>query len=140
MNRKAMLGLLCFSVVAMQLFAADGVPASPEASGGSGASGSTNNVNAPAISGKDIDAMRKQIAEQEKEIEKLQKAVSAQREMLETTMRAVSTGGVSTSAAPMLVNASGSGVLQPVAPANRVTQDAASAENTAPLSLKIGDS
>src|SRR5271165_5620173 len=139
MNRKAMLGLLCFSVVAMQLFAADGVPASPEASGGSGASGSTNNVNAPAISGKDIDAMRKQIAEQEKEIEKLQKAVSAQRELLETTMRAVSSGAVSnTAGAPMLVNASGSGVLQPVAPANRVTQDAASADNPAPLSLKIG--
>ena len=97
-------------------------------------------INATAISGKDIDALRKQIAEQEKEIEKLQKAVSAQREMLETTMRAVSSGGVSTTAgAPMLVNASGSGVLQPVAPAARVTQDAASADVPAPLSLKIGN-
>ncbi len=139
MNRKAILGLLCFSVVAVQLFAADGVPASPEASGSSASSG-TNNTNAPAISGKDIDSLRKQIAEQEKEIEKLQKAVSAQRELLETTMRAVSTGTVSsTTAAPMLVNASGSGVLQPVAPATRVTQDAASGDNPAPLSLKIGD-
>ena len=110
MNRKAILGLLCFSVVAAQLFAADGAPASPEASGSSVSSG-TNNTNAPAISSKDIDSLRKQIAEQEKEIEKLQKAVSAQREMLETTIRAVSAGGVSTSAgAPMLVNASGSGV------------------------------
>jgi hypothetical protein len=139
MNRKAILGLLCFSVVAVQLFASDGTPASPEASGSSASSGTTNN-NAPAISGKDIDALRKQIAEQEKEIEKLQKAVSAQRELLETTMRAVSAGGVSTTAgAPMLVNASGSGVLQPVAPANRVTQDAASADVPAPLSLKIGN-
>src|SRR5208283_1929207 len=103
MNRTAQLGLLCFFVVAGQLVAADGVPSSPEATEGSGASSGTNNNNAPAISSKDIDAMRKQIAEQEKEIEKLQKAVSAQREMLETTMRAVSTGGVSTPAgAPML--------------------------------------
>ncbi len=139
MNRKAILGLLCFSVVAVQLFAADGAPASPEAAGSSASSGTTN-TNASAVSGKDIDTLRKQIAEQEKEIEKLQKAVSAQRELLETTMKAVSTGAVSNSAAaPMLVNASGSGVLQPVAPASRVTQDAASADVPAPLSLKIGN-
>jgi hypothetical protein len=139
MNRKAMLGLLCLSVAAVQLFAADGAPAGPEASG-SGASGGTGNTNTAVISSRDIDTLRKQIAEQEKEIEKLQKAVSAQREMLETTMRAVSSRGVSTTAgAPMLVNASGAGVLQPVMPSARAAQDAASGENPAPLSLKIGN-
>ena len=140
MNRKAILGLVCFSVVAVQVFAADGIPASPEASG-SAASGTTNS-SGPAISGKEIDELRRQIAEQEKQIEKLQKAVAAQRDLLETTVRAVSSGSsgsvVNTAGAPMLVNASGSGVLQPVAHPLAPHKTPRQVDIPAPLSLKIG--
>lgn len=140
MGRNAVVGLLCVSMAAMQLFAGDGARTAAE--GGKPSVSVSSDV--PTISVKEINELRERIAEQETQIERLQKAVSAQqkavsaqREMLETAVRTMaSRTAQNAAAAPMLVNASG--VVTP-APAAQAAQDAASIDVPAPLSLKIGN-
>jgi hypothetical protein len=114
--------------MAMQLMAAD-----PE-SGTTAATPSTTQSSAPAISAKQIQELRKKIAEQQKQIELLQKSVADQQTLLDNTMRAVAATPVTTptaAAAPVqLQRVSGTGLPGPQKGDDIVHS---------PLSFKIGD-
>jgi hypothetical protein len=136
MNRIGFASLLCLSVFALNLSAYDGAAATTtEGSAGAGtvaASGTTKTVSA-----KDIEELRKRIAEQEKQIEQLQQSLASQRDLLETTVRAVSATGIAAQPeTAQLVNTGG--VVPKIMPAVRAAQPSAPIE-TAPLSLKIGN-
>jgi hypothetical protein len=136
MNRIGFASLLCLSVFALNLSASDGAAATTtEGSAGAGtvaASGTTKTVSV-----KDIEELRKRIAEQEKQIEQLQQSLVSQRDLLETTVRAVSATGITAQPeTAQLVNTGG--VVPKIMPAARAAQPSAPIE-TAPLSLKIGN-
>ncbi len=135
MNRIGVASLLCLAVFAFNLSASDGATATTDGAANAGTaavSGTTKTVSA-----KDIDELRKRIAEQEEQIQKLQQSLSAQRELLETTVRAVSaTGTITASGDARLVNAGG--ITPMIAPAARAAQPS-SPIGESPLSLKIGN-
>jgi hypothetical protein len=142
MKKFRFVSLLCVSVLAAQLFAADGVDAPANANSGSTAKPAT-------ITAADIEQLRKRIADQEEQIKQLQKAVAAQHDLLDTTLRAVeaSTPATTPSGDARLVNIGGtavpgvapiSGVVAPGVAPTRAAQPVAADAN--PLQLKIGDS
>ncbi len=135
MNRIWCASLLCLSVFALNLSASDGAAATTDATANAGAAAASGTKK--TVSAKDIEELRKRIAEQEQQIEKLQESLSSQRDLLETTVRAISAAGTTApSGDARLVNAGG--VSPMIAPASRAAQPSAPIEE-APLSLKIGD-
>jgi hypothetical protein len=133
MYYQRVLSLLCVGGFAMQLLAG---PESAE---------STAAVpSAPASQGlsvKDIEELRRNIAEQQKQIESLQKSLTEQQSLLENTVKMVAAGAASTgtAAVPRLVLAGGPNA-QAVQP-SRVEPPASAGqkESVSPLSFKIGD-
>lgn len=135
MNRIGFASLLCLSVFALNLCASDGATtATTEGSANAGTAAASG--TAKTVTAKDIDELRKRIAEQEEQIKKLQESLTAQRDLLESTVRAVSTTAPAVqSGNAKLVNTGG---INPVImPATRAAQPSMPIEE-APLSLKIG--
>lgn len=133
MTLKGFLGLLCCSAMAMQLMAAD-----PE-------TGATAVSPTQAISVKQIEELRKKIAEQQKQIELLQKAVAEQQTMLDNTMRVVAAGASASAnvltTPPQLQTVGDMGSLPlTLSPASRSGRGQATSKLAeSPLSFKIGD-
>ncbi|MGA8593715.1 MAG: hypothetical protein WB676_03135 [Bryobacteraceae bacterium] len=131
------LKLFCCSAMALHLMAEN-----PEIGGNTGAS----TAPVQAISLKDIQELKKKIAEQQKEIERLQKSVAEQQTLLDNTMRVVAAGATENTNASLLTTPP---QLQPIGdtgnvplalgPAARSGQARALPTNVeSPLSFKIG--
>jgi len=134
MNLKRILSLLCVGGLAMQLAAAGPESAESAASVNSAPAGQP-------LSMKDIEELRRKIAEQQKQIDRLQKSVAEQQTLLENTVKIVAASAASTgtSVVPRLVTVGGPNA-QAVQP-SRVdpTANAGQKESVSPLSFKIGD-
>jgi uncharacterized coiled-coil protein SlyX len=136
MNLKRMLSLFYCGLLGMQLMAAG-----PESAGSAGNNNpAATNAGAP-ISVKEIQELRRKIAEQQKQIEQLQKSVAEQESLLDRTVQAVaaSTSTNAAAAPAQLQTVSDAGRL-PLAltPAARAGQGAEKTMSS-PLSFKIGD-
>ena len=132
------LKLFCCSAMALHLMAEN-----PEIGGNTGASTAPEQ----AISLKDIQELKKKIAEQQKEIERLQKSVAEQQTLLDNTMRVVAAGATENANANLLATPP---QLQPIGdmgnvplaltPASRAGRgQATTATAEPPLSFKIGN-
>jgi hypothetical protein len=138
MTLQRTLKLFCCSAMALHLMAAN-----PESSGNAAAS----TAPAQGISVKDIQELRKKIAEQQKEIERLQKSVAEQQTLLDNTMRIVAAGATENANAnllatpPQLQTIGDRGnlplALSPAARAGRAQVSSKLPES--PLSFKIGN-
>jgi hypothetical protein len=122
--------------MAMQLMAAD-----PE----SGASAASPAVSqAPTISVKQIEELKKKIAEQQKQIDLLQKSVAEQQTLLDNTMRVVAAGASGSAnvltSPPQLQTVGDVGSLPlSITPASRAAQGKGADIVNSPLSFKIGN-
>jgi uncharacterized coiled-coil protein SlyX len=123
----------------MQLMAAG-----PESATNSGSTPTAASPG-PAISVKEIQELRRKIADQQKQIEQLQKSVSEQESLLDKTVKALSAGAtsetnVNSAAGPAELQTVGDAGKLPfgASPAARAGQSAEKV-STSPLGFKIGD-
>ncbi len=153
-RRHQVLSVLCYVVVAGQLFGAEpGVPARGVSDApASTEAASTSSASARPVTAEEIQQLRQRIAEQQEQIKLLQNSVDDQRAFVESALKNVSAPPTTPSASAMTVSATPNSTLNggvKVVPAINVTgpYNVAAAsraarqtggETASPLSISIG--